>query len=51
MLPKEEQVVAMDGMIDAAVNFSTSQKPKTFDEWIIRMMGMSPKKRLVLICR
>ena len=39
MLPKEEQVVCMDGMIDAAVNFSTSQKPKTFDEWIIRMMG------------
>jgi hypothetical protein len=39
MLPKEEQVVCMDGMIDAAVNFSSSQKPKNFDEWIVRMMG------------
>jgi protoporphyrinogen oxidase len=27
MLPKEEQVKCMDG------------KPKTFDEWILRMMG------------
>jgi len=51
MLPKEEQVVAMDGMIDAAVNFNTSPKPKTFDEWIIRMMGTSSqKKRQALIC-
>ena len=39
MLPKEEQVVCMDGMIDAAVNFATSKKPTTFDEWIIRHMG------------
>jgi len=39
MLPKEEQVVCMDGMIDAAVNFNVHQKPKNFDEWILRMMG------------
>jgi hypothetical protein len=42
MLPKEEQVVCMDGMIDAAINFNAHQKPKTFDEWIIRMMGTPP---------
>jgi hypothetical protein len=39
MLPKEEQVICMEGMIDAAVNFSSSRKPETFDEWIVRMMG------------
>ena len=43
MLPKEDQVVCMDGMIDAALNFSTSRKPQSFDEWIVRMMGtLSP---------
>jgi len=42
MLPKEEQVVCMDGMIDAAVNFNVHQKPKNFDEWILRMMGSIP---------
>ena len=40
MLPKEEQVVCMDGMIDAAVNFNGSCKPQTFDEWIVKMMGI-----------
>ena len=30
----------MDGMIDAAVNFHGSQKPKNFDQWIVRMMGI-----------
>jgi len=40
MLPKEEQVLAMEGMIDAAVNFASSKKPTTFDEWIVRMMGL-----------
>ncbi len=39
MLPKEEQVICMNGMIDAAVNFNSSPKPQTFDEWIVRMMG------------
>lgn len=39
MLPKEEQVTCMDGMIDAAVNFNNSPKPQNFDEWIVRMMG------------
>jgi len=40
MLPKEEQVKCMDGMIDAALEARVSnRKPKDFDEWIVRMMG------------
>lgn len=40
MLPKEEQVKCMDGMIDAALEARVAnRKPKDFDEWIIRMMG------------
>lgn len=40
MLPKEEQVKCMDGMIDAAIEHRVAGgKPKTFDEWIVRMMG------------
>jgi protoporphyrinogen oxidase len=40
MLPKEEQVKCMDGMIDAALEARVaSTKPKDFDEWIVRMMG------------
>ncbi|KAK4697236.1 hypothetical protein P7C71_g799, partial [Lecanoromycetidae sp. Uapishka_2] len=40
MLPKKEQVDCMDGMIDAALEARVSNtKPKTFDEWIVRMMG------------
>ncbi|KAL6715272.1 hypothetical protein ACLMJK_007536 [Lecanora helva] len=40
MLPKEEQVSCMDGMIDAALEARVANtKPKTFDEWIVRMMG------------
>lgn len=40
MLPKEDQVACMDGMIDAALEARVSgSKPKDFDEWIIRMMG------------
>jgi UDP-galactopyranose mutase len=40
MLPKEEQVKCMDGMIDAALEARVANtKPKTFDEWIVRMMG------------
>ncbi|KAF2436052.1 R182k-Udp-Galactopuranose mutase [Tothia fuscella] len=40
MLPKEEQVKCMDGMIDAALEARVNNsKPQNFDEWIIRMMG------------
>ncbi|MCJ1226840.1 hypothetical protein MMC12_003494 [Toensbergia leucococca] len=40
MLPKEEQVKCMDGMIEAALEARVSNtKPKDFDEWIVRMMG------------
>ena len=40
MLPKEEQVKCIDGMIDAALEARVSNvKPKNFDEWIVRMMG------------
>jgi protoporphyrinogen oxidase len=40
MLPKEEQVKCMDGMIDAALEARVSNtKPKDFDDWIVRMMG------------
>lgn len=40
MLPKDEQVKCIDGMIDAALEARVSNtKPKNFDEWIVRMMG------------
>ncbi|KAB8346203.1 hypothetical protein FH972_023248 [Carpinus fangiana] len=40
MLPKEDQVKAMDGMIEAALEARVSStKPTNFDEWIVRMMG------------
>ncbi|KAG9778933.1 Udp-Galactopyranose mutase in complex with Udp, partial [Aureobasidium melanogenum] len=40
MLPKDEQVKCIDGMIDAAMEARVaSTKPKDFDEWIVRMMG------------
>lgn len=40
MLPKEEQVKCIDGMIEAALAARTiSTKPANFDEWIVRMMG------------
>jgi protoporphyrinogen oxidase len=40
MLPKEEQVKCIDGMIDASLEARTAtQKPTTFDEWIVRTMG------------
>lgn len=42
MLPKEDQVDCMNGMIDAALEFRVANtKPKNFDEWIVRMMGMA----------
>jgi len=41
MLPVEEQTKCIDGMIDAAeLRATTTTKPKNFDEWIIRMMGV-----------
>ncbi|KAF2147118.1 uncharacterized protein K452DRAFT_347947 [Aplosporella prunicola CBS 121167] len=41
MLPKEDQVKCMDGMIDAALEARVAgTKPKDFDEWIVRMMGV-----------
>lgn len=40
MLPKEDQVNCMDGMIDAYLEAKTATtKPQNFDEWIVRMMG------------
>jgi len=40
MLPEEEKVKCVDGMIDAALAFrGYTDKPKDFDEWIVRMMG------------
>jgi len=40
MLPVEEQVKCIEGMIDAAeVRSRAATKPKSFDEWIVRMMG------------
>lgn len=40
ILPVEEQVKCIEGMVDAAVVRASNQdKPKTFDEWIIRQMG------------
>ncbi|KAI1984303.1 hypothetical protein LOZ53_005509 [Ophidiomyces ophidiicola] len=40
MLPKEDQVSCIDGMIDAALEARVANtKPKDFDDWIVRMMG------------
>uniref|UniRef100_A0A8H7NL23 Amine oxidase domain-containing protein n=1 Tax=Bionectria ochroleuca TaxID=29856 RepID=A0A8H7NL23_BIOOC len=40
ILPKEDQVKCVDGLIDAAISARVAgDKPKDFDEWIIRMMG------------
>jgi protoporphyrinogen oxidase len=40
MLPKEDQVRCVDGMVDAALEYRGSNfKPKNFDEWIVSMMG------------
>lgn len=41
MLPKEEQVPCVDGLIDAALEARVSNtKPTNFDEWILRQMGV-----------
>jgi protoporphyrinogen oxidase len=40
MIPKEDQVMCIDAMIDAAMEFSSHKtKPANFEEWIERMMG------------
>ncbi|RKU44700.1 hypothetical protein DL546_006230 [Coniochaeta pulveracea] len=40
MLPKEDQVKCVDGLIDAALECRVANtKPKNFDEWIMRMTG------------
>lgn len=40
MLPKDDQVTCLDGLIDAAIEHRVSNsKPKNFDEWILRQMG------------
>ena len=40
ILPVEDQVKCIEGMIDAAdVRAKSHDKPKNFDEWIMRMMG------------
>lgn len=40
MLPVEEQVKCIEGMVDAAeFRARNPAKPKNFDEWIMRMMG------------
>jgi protoporphyrinogen oxidase len=40
MLPKEDQVKCIDGLIDAAMAARVATtKPKDFDEWILRTCG------------
>ncbi|KFY21624.1 hypothetical protein V493_07252 [Pseudogymnoascus sp. VKM F-4281 (FW-2241)] len=40
VLPKDDQVTCINGMIDAAMDARVAvNKPANFDEWIIRMMG------------
>lgn len=41
MLPKEEQVTCVDGLIDAALEARVANtKPENFDQWILRQMGV-----------
>lgn len=40
MCPKDDQVIFVEGLIDAALEARVSNtKPRTFDEWILRQMG------------
>lgn len=40
MLPKEDQVVCLEGMIDAAIEARVANtKPANFDDWILRNVG------------
>lgn len=48
MLPKEDQVECIDGMIDAAMECRVANtKPQNFDEWIMRMMGKGVADRFM----
>merc|ERR1711939_85794 len=47
MLPVEQQTKCIDGMIDAAEDrLRAKDKPTTFDEWIMRMMGKGLGERV-----
>ena len=40
VLPKEDQVTAVNGLIDATLEARVAgSKPKNFDEWILRTNG------------
>ncbi|QUC23966.1 uncharacterized protein UV8b_08207 [Ustilaginoidea virens] len=40
ILPKEDQIKAIDGLIDAAMECRVANtKPKDFDQWILRILG------------
>jgi UDP-galactopyranose mutase len=40
MLPKDDQVMCVEGLIDSALECRVANtKPKNFDEWILRMTG------------
>lgn len=40
MLPKEDQITCLEGMIDATLESRVAdKKPKDFDEWILRTQG------------
>lgn len=40
MLPKDDQVLCIEGLIDAAVEHRVANaKPQNFDEWILRTNG------------
>lgn len=47
MLPKDDQVYCMETMIDAAMEaHATTEKPKTFDQWILRNTGKTSAQLL-----
>lgn len=40
MLPKAEQALCIEGLIDASMEARLSNtKPQNFDQWIVRQMG------------
>lgn len=40
MLPKDDQVICLNTMIDAALDRRSSvKKPENFDQWIVANMG------------
>jgi len=41
MLPKDDQVACLEGLIDSSLEARVSnQKPTNFDEWIVRAVGL-----------